>query len=163
MAGLAPQIDEAIRWFRNIYLTGVPFLLRQNDTAFLSFVCVVCAIDALAGYRYDCPRVGDRFTRFISGYFPAPYTSHAPNLYLFRCRLLHNFSPAYFSLVHDRPKDHLTASSIGDTVLSDDVFFSDMRAAAERYFAEVHTSSEVQKLMLARLENVREGGAISVT
>jgi hypothetical protein len=160
---MTSKIEETIKWFRQIYLVGIPFLLNQNDTAFLSFVCVVAAIDALAGYRYDHPKVGDRFRNFVTSYFPPAYASHAANLYLFRCRLLHNFSPAYFSLVHASPGLHLKPSSIGDTILSDDIFFSDMSAAAQRYFAELHSSPELQGRMLDRLQNIQEGGAISVS
>jgi len=83
---MTSQIEETIKWFRQIYLVGIPFLLKQNDTAFLSFVCDVAAIDALAGYRYDHPKVGDRFKNFITSYFPPTYASHAANLYLFRSK-----------------------------------------------------------------------------
>ena len=152
-----PKIEETIKWFRKIYLDGIPVLLRQNDTAFLSFVCVVAATDALAGYRYDFPKVADRFKTFITSYFPRAYAAHALNLYLFRCRLLHNFSPAYFSLVHASPGLHLGLSPIGDTILSDDVFFSDMSAAAERYFADLQSSPQLQHYMLDRLQNIQKG------
>ena len=158
-----PKIEETIKWFRKIYLDGIPALLKQNDTAFLSFVCVVAGTDALAGYRYDFPKVGDRFKTFITSYFPPAYATHALNLYLFRCRLLHNFSPAYFSLVHASPGLHLSLSPIDDTILSDDVFFSDMSAAAERYFADLQSSPQLQQCMLDRLQNIQEGGAISVS
>ena len=53
---------------------------------------------------------------FIRDYFPPAYLPHADNLYLFRCRMLHNFSPAYFSLAHASPANHLKTSPIGDTV-----------------------------------------------
>src|SRR6266581_7595559 len=134
---MTPQIQAALRGFNDIILGGGPILLRQNDTAFLSFMCSVAAIDALAGYRYETDKVGERFEAFIKEYFPATYTSHAENLYKLRCRLLHNFSPAYFTLVHASPAAHLQPSRIGDTILSDDMFFADLRAAALRFFDEV--------------------------
>jgi hypothetical protein len=156
------KIQETIKWFRNIYLDGIPILLKQNETAFLSFVCVVAVIDALAGYCYQFPKVGDRFETFVTTYFPAAYRAHSHNLYLFRCRILHNFSPAYFTLVHALPKLHLNPSSIGDTILSDDVFFVDMSTAAERYFIDLSTNPQLQQYMLERLQNINEGGAITV-
>jgi hypothetical protein len=159
---LAPQIAETVHWFEDTYLKGIPALLKDNQTAFLSFLCVVAATDALAGYRYDDRQVGDRFRKFIENYFPLKYFSHARNLYLFRCRMLHNFSPAYFSLTHAASHLHLGPSPIGDTVLSDDMFFDDMKLAAERYFVELRASTPLQSLMLARLQNLQEGGAMSV-
>jgi hypothetical protein len=162
MTTIPPEIKEAIKWFRQIYLNGIPVLLRQNETSFLSFLSVVAATDALAGYRYKNLKVGDRFTQFVTNYFPSAYSTHAANLYLFRCRLLHNFSPAYFSLIHASPQSHLQPSPIGDTILSDEPFFSDMRAAAERYFAELQSDAQLQADMLDRLQNLDKGGAISV-
>jgi hypothetical protein len=155
---MTPQIQSAIRGFNEIILEGVPILLRQNETAFLSFMCSVTAIDALAGYRYTTDN--ERFQNFIQEYFPFAYASHADNLYLLRCRLLHNFSPAYFSLVHADPAAHLGKSTIGDTVLSDDVFFADLQAAAKKFFGEVHSDIGRQDVMNARLANLNKGGAI---
>lgn len=155
-----PQIDSALTWFRRIYLDGVPVLLRANETAYLSFLCVVAAMDALAGYRYS-GGVGDRFRNFVTSYFPQEYGPHAANLWLFRCRMLHNFSPAHFSLVHASPTLHLKPSSI-DTYLSDESFFAHMQAAAERYFAELRGSAALQGDMLRRLQDPNSGGAIDV-
>ena len=152
------QIESAIRGFNEIILGGVPILLRQNETAFLSFMCSVAAIDALAGYRYTTDK--ERFQNFIKEYFPAAYASHAEKLYLLRCRLLHNFSPAYFTLVHADPAAHLAKSKMNDTVLSDDIFFADLKAAAKKFFDEVQSGIGRQDVMNARLSNVDKGGAI---
>jgi hypothetical protein len=148
---ITTQIESAIRGFNEIILGGVPILLRQNETAFLSFMCSVAAIDALAGYRYTTDKVGERFQDFIGEYFPAVYASHAEKLYLLRCRLLHNFSPAYFTLAHAASTAHLTRSTIGDTILSDDVFFADLRAAAKKFFDEVKGDIGRQKQVPPRL------------
>jgi len=77
-----------------------------------------------------------------------------------RCRLLHNFSPAYFTLVHANPSQHLKPSKIGDTVLSDDAFFADVRKAAEAFFAEVEADVTRQNDMNARLLDGSSGGAM---
>ena len=155
------EIQAAIRGFNEIILGGIPFLLRQNETAFLSFMCSVASIDALAAYRYTTDNVRERFVAFIKDYFPASYAPHAEKLYKLRCRLLHNFSPAHFSLAHASPAEHLRQSHIiGDTVLSDDAFFADLRGAAEKFFAEVQTSIDRQRDMNARLLNLNKGGAI---
>lgn len=124
---MTKEIQAAIRGFNEIILGGIPFLLQQNETAFLSFMCSVAAIDALAGYRYTTDKVGERFVAFIKDYFPASYAPHAEKLYKLRCRLLHNFSPAHFSLAHASTVAHFQQSHIGDMVLSDDAFFADLR------------------------------------
>ena len=156
---MTPQIVAAIRGFNEIILGGVPFLLRQNETAFLSFMCSVAAIDALSGYRYTSEKVGERFKAFITEYFPASYAPHVENLYLLRCRILHNFSPAYFSLTHGNPSLHLKPSPI-DAFLSDAEFFRDLAQAAVKFFNEVQTDSTRQDAMNARLLDVDKGGAI---
>ena len=157
-----PKIESALDWFRCIYLDGIPRLLQANETSFLSFLCVVAATDALAGYRYTSAAVGDRFRDFVTDYFPPEYKPHASNLYLFRCRMLHNFSPAYFSLVNEKPSIHLQPSSIGDTYLDDGSFFNHMRAASEKYFAHLLVDVPLQMTMLHRLNDGRNGGAIWV-
>jgi hypothetical protein len=157
---MTTSIQAAVRGFNDIILGGVPLLLKQNETAFLSFMCSVAAIDALSGYRYTTDRIGDRFNGFIKEYFPASYAPHAEKLYLMRCRILHNFSPAYFTLNHGTPSEHLRRSPIGDTVLNDVAFFSDVKKAAEKYFNEVHTDESRQDAMNARLLNIEKGGSI---
>ena len=157
---MTDEINAAIRGFRDIILAGIPVLLRQNETAFLSFMCSVAAVDALAAYRYTTDKVRVRFVDFIKAYFPAAYSPHADKLYKLRCRLLHNFSPACFTLEHATASKHLQRSSIGDTILSDDAFFDDIRAAAEKFFSEVEADAGRQKDMQARLLNVNAGGAI---
>jgi len=157
---ITPEIQAAIRGFNEIILGGVPLLLRQNATAFLSFMCSVAAIDALGGYRYTTNKIGDRFQDFIKEYFPAVYASHAENLYLLRCRLLHNFSPAYFTLAHAAPAAHLGKSPRGDRILSDEAFFGDLAAAAKKFFDELQRDVGRQDVMNARLLNLRKGGAI---
>jgi hypothetical protein len=159
---MTPQTDAAIQHFERIILAGVPYLLKQNETAFLSFMCDVAALDALAAYRFPGNDVGPRFKAFITEYFPPAYGCLSDNLYLFRCRLLHNFSPAYFTLVHGNPTLHLTISDIGDTILSDQVFFADLSAAATKFFAEVRSDISRQAIMDARLSDVTWGGAIYI-
>ena len=157
---MTPQIESTLRGFKQIILQGVPILLRQNETAFLSFMCSVAAIDALAGYRYTTNNVGERFSSFVKEYFRPVYAPHTDNLYLLRCRLLHNFSPAYFTLVHMSSHLHLSISVIGDTVLSDDAFFEDLQIASSKFFGEVSSDTLRQNVMNARLANLEKGGAI---
>jgi hypothetical protein len=157
---ITPQIQDAIRGFKEIILGGIPLLLRQNGTAFLSFMCSIAAIDALSGYRYTTDKVNIRFPDFIKEYYPVSYRPHADKLFLLRCRILHNFSPAYFTLTHAKPASHLQMSPIGDVFLSDDIFFADLEQAATKFFDEVQHDANRQDAMNARLLNIDKGGAI---
>jgi hypothetical protein len=157
---MTEQIQAAIGAFRKIILGGVPLLLQQDETAFLSFMCSLAAIDALAAYRYTTGVAGIRFRDFITEYFPTAYAPHVRNLYRLRCRILLNFSLAYFTLTHARPGVHLQTSPIGDTILSDDVFFQHLANAATNFFNEVEVNVDRQNAMHARLLNIDEGGAI---
>ncbi len=159
---MSPEIQSALKAFNEIILKGVPHLLRQNETSFLSFMCMATAIDSLAGYRYPVGGSGKRFKDFLKDYFPAAYTAHIDNLWLFRCRLLHNFSPAYFTLVHSKTALHLTQSNIGDTVLSDKGLFRDLELATHKFFQELRRTPARQADMATRLRNVAEGGGIHV-
>lgn len=157
---VSPKVTAAQKAFVVIILEGVPILLRDNATSFLSFMCCVSAIDALAAYRYLSGSVERRFCDFISAYFPSEYGSHSKNLYGFRNRVLHNFTPANFSLVHSQPRIHLTPSQIGDVYLDDGAFFSALRTAAVKFFREVAVDQVRHDDMLSRLENPKNGGEI---
>lgn len=154
------EIKAAEKAFRDIMLGGIPFLLRQNETAFLSIICSLAATDALAGYRYPTGGVGERYKLFISNYFRDAYKYHAEKLYLLRCRMLHNFSPAYFSLIHSQAALHLQRSPAGDYWISDDALFDDLRDAASKFFAEVRADNQRQRDMSSRLADIARGGAI---
>lgn len=157
---MTPQIEASILGFSEIIFGGVPILLRQNETALLSFMCCAAAIDALSGYRYSIDNGGDRYKGFMEEYFPTEYKWHAQNLYRLRCRLLHNFSPAYTTLTHAQPQHHLGKSPIGATFLNDESFYSDVKAAAKKFFDEVRRDEGRQDVMNARLANLEKGGAI---
>lgn len=157
-----PKLLAALQGFRQIYLVGLPLMLQRNETAFLAFLCMVAGIDALSGYRFDIPKDQERFIAFVEAYFPADYKPHAEKLYLFRCRMLHNSSPAYFTVAHAAPAMHLGPSSLGDPVLDDGTFFSHFKQAAEVFFAELDFDSQLQQGMLARLNNIDRGGALFI-
>ena len=65
---------------------------------------------------------------------------------------------AHFTRVHPNPTQPLQPSKIGDTVLSDNAFFADVRKAAEAFIAEVEADVTRQSDMNARLLNVNIGG-----
>jgi hypothetical protein len=70
------DLETIVTNFSRIYLGGIPPVIT-DDSAFLSFVCVVTATDALSGYRYgDKDAQGRRiekrarFIDFVKAYFP---------------------------------------------------------------------------------------------
>jgi hypothetical protein len=80
-----PRIAETVRCFKQIYLEGIPLLIRDKSS-FLSFVCSLTVIEALSGYRYGKGGVEGRFTKFISQYFVNPYPELVHDLWIFRNR-----------------------------------------------------------------------------
>jgi hypothetical protein len=155
-------------------------MVQHNETAFLSILCGLSAVEALSGWRYGdepatgeaCPACGQhrpgaggggaRFGGFISSYFPPEYAAHSERLYALRCRVLHRFSPAHFSATHGEHGPHLQFSGLGngDVYLNDRAFLGALEAAAERYFVELRERPELQETMLARLRGAASGGAI---
>ena len=79
------RIENTLTHFRQAHVDGGRYLFRQ-ETAFLSFLCTLSAIEALAGYRYGNtdPGPGERFRNFVANYFSAPYHPHAARLWDFR-------------------------------------------------------------------------------
>src|SRR5438034_478058 len=108
-AGSLPQqIVHTLALFSRIYLGGIPSTIT-NDSAYLSFVSMVTATDALAGYRYgDSHRTNkDRFVAFVRSYFPESYTSLAEDVWKLRNGLVHAFSTGPFALMHHESDLHL--------------------------------------------------------
>jgi len=65
------RIEGTLAHFRHAHLEGGPHLF-QPGTAFLSFVCTLCAVEALAGYRFGStvPSAGNRFREVHPGLLP---------------------------------------------------------------------------------------------
>jgi hypothetical protein len=126
---------------------------------------MLTAVEALAGFRYaedvDKPREGLRFTRFFETYFPKAYGPYVNKIWRFRCRMIHAFSPAGFSLTHYRREDHLKLGHNGNPLLNAENFYDELVAAAQTYFAELRADPNLRTLMIARLDDER-GGSINV-
>jgi hypothetical protein len=152
---------QAVRqWFDRIYLEGVP-CLAPNATAFLGFICVLTAIEALAGYRYaENPNAGERFREFVASYFERAYGELAEDLWHFRNGMIHGFSPRRFALTENKTEVHLQRSPEG-TVLNFEDFSAALQRAAQRYFAELEGSAHLQAQCLARITS-GDGGGIAV-
>ncbi len=111
---MPPVVDQQIafvrREFGRIYLGGIPSLLN-SDGAFLSFICVLTAIEALAGFRHPRLKNGPRFRRFVEEYFPQELKSLSPKLWSFRNSMIHGFQPGPFAITHHNSQLHLTTQN----------------------------------------------------
>ncbi len=158
------RIENIIGWFNRIYLGGIPQLIR-DETAFLSFVCMLAGIEALAGYHNpdaSGPNAnGERFRTFVGAHFPETYHGHASNLWEFRNGMVHGFSPRRFALTHHNSGLHLRQAHDGAYILNAEDFYAAFLHAAQKYFSEMSSSSQLQDKFLRRLESPR-GGAFGV-
>jgi len=158
------RIDNIIGWFNRIYLGGIPQLIR-DETAFLSFVCMLAGIEALAGYHNPDASGpvanGERFRSFVGAYFPKAYHAHVSNLWEFRNGMAHGFSPRHFALTHHHSSLHLRQDRDGAFILNAEDFYSAFLHATQTYFTEMATSPQLQANFLRRLESPT-GGAFDV-
>lgn len=159
-----PRIVEVVSWFNRIYLGGVPQLIRE-ETAFLSFVCMLAGTEALSGYldpdSSGSGANGARFRQFVQEHFPEPYRALASHLWDFRNGMAHGFSPRQFALTHHNSGAHLQRASDTAIVLNAEDFYAAFLAAARSYFNALHSSEELQARFLRRLES-RSGGSFGV-
>lgn len=137
----------------------------RDETAFLSFLCMMTAIDALAGYwdpnRSGQGAIGERFRAFVTNYFPDRYQARAGDLWDFRNGMAHGFSPRKFALTHHNGTLHLRTTEDGATILNAEDMFADLLGAARKYFSDLATSPELQEHFVRRLES-SSGGSIGV-
>ncbi|MHA2213456.1 MAG: hypothetical protein ACW992_09885 [Candidatus Thorarchaeota archaeon] len=153
------DVERTIRLFSQIYLGGIPPIIT-NDSAYLSFVSVLVAIEALAGYRYKYKSAGKRFKSFVRTYFPDAYMEHVDDLWNFRNKIVHAFSPKHFALMHHHSEVHLGKTEKGIALNAED-FYGALLSAAQKYFAEVRSKSNLKKALIRRLRSP-EGGSIMV-
>lgn len=154
-------VESTVWAFSRMYLGGIPPMITE-DSAFLSFICVLTAIEALAGYRYsNIDRKGERFKKFVSDYYPASYREHSSNLWLFRNSMVHAFAPAKFALMHHHSECHMRSDPGGAVILNAEDFYGALLWAAQKYFAELRADPALRTLMLARIAS-SEGGSTTV-
>jgi hypothetical protein len=155
------RISSVTSWFDRIYLGGIPQMIR-DETAFLSFLCMMTAIDALAGYwdpdRSGQGSIGGRFRDIVKSYFPPAYHGHAGDLWDFRNGMAHGFSPRKFALTHHNGSVHFQTSQLGAKILNAEDVFADLLGASRKYFWELAVSPELQARFVKRLESSSGGG-----
>jgi hypothetical protein len=145
------KIGNVINWFGRVYLGGIPQLIR-DETAFLSFVCMLAGIEALGGYwnpdASGSGANGERFRGFVATYFPEAYRPLADALWDFRNGMIHGFSPRRFALTHHSSSLHFEKTRDGGTILNAEDFYAAFLHAAQGYFAEVVQSPQLQEKFL---------------
>jgi hypothetical protein len=154
------DVENTRAWFDRIYLGGIPLMIN-DETAFLSFICALTAVEALAGYRYTEPKPGERFRLFVESYLPDAYRSLSTDLWVFRNGMIHGFSPRRFALTHHNSRRHLESTATGETILNAEDFYAALLHAARRYFDELSSSEQLVANFSARLAS-DQGGTLSV-
>ena len=81
---LLDEIDGYRVHFDAMYVGGIPHLLNE-DGAYLAFLAIVSATDALAGLFAPTKLAGERFRLFVERYFPADHRPFANQLWNLRC------------------------------------------------------------------------------
>jgi len=151
------MVEAVAATFSRIFLGGIPSLLN-DDGAFLSFVCVLSATEALAGCRFpEKADSGDRFKNFVTVYYPGRYGPLAEQLWTFRCAMVHAGQPGPFVLTHHNSHLHLGATQAGQAILNAEDFYAALVFAAQRYLADARTQPSVREALVVRLN--KEGVA----
>ena len=156
VANFDPEVERVFTSFSRIYLGGIPAIIT-DDSAFLSFVCVLAATEALARYRYDDEKVGDRYKKFVTNYFPQLYAKHVDDLWDFRNAMVHAFSTGPFTLTHHHSELHLYKLPTETVVLNAEDFYGALLSAAQAYFTEVRTTPELKSALLERAHSAKGG------
>lgn len=154
-------IDESISLvhanYARIYLGGIPSTLNDN-AAFLSFICMLTAIEALGGFLKPEDGNAARFKAFIKRYFSPQYHTHIDTLWELRNAAVHSFLPGPYQLTHHNGHLHMTNN--GDyTILNAEDLYSALVAASERYFTELKKDNVLQTSFVKRID---ETGVLAV-
>jgi hypothetical protein len=127
---------------------------------------LLCAIDTLSSYAHGlsiatraCPkcgrgdRVGPRFERFVTDYFPSGYAPYAHELYgLYRNASVHSWHLFQVALFpgHEEIREEGGSLSFGLLNLA-----GALRRAVEEFMAELNEDEELQRNVLTRYRELR--------
>ena len=153
------EIEDYRQHFDAMYVGGIPHLLN-DDGAFLAFLAILTATDALAGLLAPAAPTGERFRSFISTYYPEDHRPYADQLWEFRNAMVHSFNPGPFGLTHHNSRHHLKAP-LGITTLNAEDLYGALLAASRAYFDAVVVDTGLQANFLKRV-GARDGGAPQV-
>ena len=74
---------------------------------------------------------------------------------------MHAFSTGPFRFIHHRSDMHLRRTTRGEVILNAEDMYGALLSAAQKYFAELDASDDLQRKMVERLDE-EGGGSISV-
>jgi hypothetical protein len=150
------DIDDFRFHFDSMYVGGIPRLLDETG-AFLAFLAIVTAVDALAGAWEPSLGAGERFKGFVATYFPSNLKSRAEDLWRFRNLMVHAFNPGPFALVCNQSRLHLQPH--GEvTVLNAQDFYAALVLAAQDYFRDLVKDDALRANFKRRVAD-KDGGA----
>ncbi len=150
------DIDSYRQHFDTMFVGGIPRLLN-DDGAFLSFVAVVTATDALAGLFAPSKGSGERFRLFVETFFPEDHRALAADIWQLRNSLIHSFNPGPFALTQHCSRQHLQAP-LGIVTLNAEDFYAALLIAARAYFDALVREPALQAAFKLRVQ-ATDGGA----
>lgn len=154
---LLDEIDGYRAHFDTMYVGGIPHLLNE-DGAYLAFLAIVSATDALAGLFSPSKGAGERFRIFVETYFPEDHRSFADQFWELRNAIVHSFNPGpFFGLTFHTSRQHLKAP-MGQVTLNAEDFFGALLFASRAYFDSLLSDSKLQENFQKRVA-ATDGGA----
>jgi hypothetical protein len=154
---LHDEIDGYRVHFDAMYVGGIPRLLNE-DGAYLAFLAIVSATDALAGLFAPNKPTGERFRLFVERYFPEDHRPYADRLWGLRNAIVHSFNPGPdFGLTVHASRQHLR-SPLGLVTLNAEDLFAALLIASRAYFESLLNDSQLQDSFLKRVA-ATDGGA----
>lgn len=158
MSSSVLQDVEAFRdQFDSLYVGAIPRLM-DDDGGFLAFLCMVSAIDALAGLWSPTCGSGERFRSFVEEFFPSGLRERGADLWGFRNSMVHACNPGVsFTLVVNRSRLHLTPNGT-TTMLNAQDFYAALVIAAQEYFRRLVSDVALRSNFARRM--VDAGGGV---
>ena len=154
---LLDEIDGYRAHFDTMYVGGIPRLLNE-DGAYLAFLAIVSATDALAGLFAPTKGAGERFRIFVETYFPEDHRPFADRLWELRNTIVHSFNPGpFFGLTFHASRQHLK-SPIGHVTLNAEDLFAALLFASRAYFDSLLIDAKLQENFQKRVA-ATDGGA----
>jgi len=150
------ELGEFESHFSDCYLSAIPRLLDASG-CYLAFLCMVSAVDALAGLVAPKRGAGERFESFVGEFFPSELRNRGRDLWAMRNLMVHALNPGPFALTAGQPQAHLTPFGSA-TGLNAENFFDALKQAASEYFLRVRTDEALRKSFEYRVRS-KDGGA----
>jgi hypothetical protein len=127
-----------------------------GSTPLAAFILVSCAVDFLAGFMCGItsfqPKGGEsskNYKAFVTRYLPQYDPGDVYNN--IRCRLAHNYTiGGNMVLTHLHAERHDPKGNKGQKIINFENFFADFQAAANQYFSDLATDSNLQAAFLNR-------------